>query len=336
MPKRRGLTETDIFPAIETGQIKGLWLVATNPMTSMPNTSRIRKTLEKLECLIVQDSYQDVETTEYAHVYFPAATWAEKEGCFTNTERRVNIVRKVTEEFGNSRSDLWIFNQMAKRFKQGERLRFPEAPAEVFGEMRHLSKGRLLDISGMDHDEIERQRGIQWPYAADHQDDKGAQRLYQDGRFQYADERAKLIPLPFIDNNEVPDEDYPFWLNSGRVVEHFHTRTKTGKIGNQNKFSPTPYMEMNPDAAAELNVAHGSYVRVVSRRSDAVVMVQLTQRVPRNMVFIPFHYHDCVNRLSLGLLDPHSRQPAFKQNAVRIEAIDQVEAARLNGEMREF
>ncbi len=336
LPKQRGLTETDIFPAIETGQIKGLWLIATNPMTSMANTNRIRKTLEKLECLVVQDSYQDVETTEYAHIYFPAATWAEKEGCFTNTERRVNIVRKVTENHGDSQSDLWIFNQMAKRFEQGKRLRFPEQPSEVFEEMRVLSKGRLVDISGMTHDEIERQRGIQWPYPEDRGGEKGDQRLYEDGRFQFADGKAKLIALPYIENNEVPDDDYPFWLNSGRVVEHFHTRTKTGKIGNQNKFSPTAYMEMNPDAAAELGVQHGSYVRVVSRRSDAVVMVQLTQRVPRNMVFIPFHYHDCINRLSLGLLDPHSRQPAFKQSAVRIEPIDQLEAARLNKEMRKF
>jgi assimilatory nitrate reductase catalytic subunit len=142
--------------------------------------------------------------------------------------------------------------------------------------------------------------------------------------------------MDYIENNEVPDNQYPFWLNSGRVVEHFHTRTKTGKIGNLNKFSPTPYMEMNPDAARELGVQHMSYVRLVSRRGDAVVMVQLTQRVPRNMVFIPMHYHDCVNRLSLGLLDPYSRQPAFKQCAVRLEQVDQKEAARLNVERRAF
>ncbi len=339
-PKKRGLTETDIFPAIETGQIKGLWLVATNPMTSMPNTSRIRKTLEKLEFLVVQDSYRDVETTQYAHVYFPAATWAEKEGVFTNTERRVNLVRQVVKPHANTQSDLWIFSQLASRFEQGKKLTFPEKPAQVFDEMRHLSKGRLVDISGMTHDKIEQQCGIQWPYTEGKAKQahalQGEQRLYSDGKFQHADGKAKLIPLPFIDNNEVPDSDYPFWLNTGRVVEHFHTRTKTGKIGNCNKFSPTPYMEMNPDAAIELGVEHMSYVRVVSRRGDALVLVQLTQRLPRNMVFIPFHYHDCVNRLSLGLLDPHSRQPAYKQSAIRIEHVDQKEAAQLNVEMRSF
>ncbi len=336
LPKKRGLTETDIFPAIETGQIKGLWLIATNPMTSMANTPRIRKTLERLECLIVQDSYRDVETTEYAHIYFPAATWAEKEGVFTNTERRVNMVRQVTEPHANTKSDLWIFNEMSKRFTQGEKVKFPEKPAQVFDEMRELSKGRLLDISGMDHDKLEQQRGIQWPHREGSGRDTGDQRLYTDGKFCYADSKAKLIPLPFIDNNEVPDDEYPLWLNTGRLVEHFHTRTKTGKVGNCNKYSPTAFMEMNPDAAAEMGVEHMQYVRVVSRRGDAIVMAQLTQRVPHNMVFIPFHFHDCVNRLTKGLLDPHSRQPAFKQSAVRIESVDQEEAARMNVELRQF
>ena len=146
-----------------------------------------------------------------------------------------------------------------------------------------------------------------------------------------------MIPLPFIDNNEVPDEAYPFWLNTGRLVEHFHTRTKTGKVGNNNKYSPIPFMEMNPDAAIELNIQHQSYVRCVSKRGDAIVMVMLTQRVPKNMVFIPFHYHDCVNRLTLGLLDPHSRQPAYKQSAVMIEPIeDQEAAAQMSMERRAF
>ena len=335
-PPKRGLFQTDIFPAIETGQIKALWIVATNPMTSMPNSGRIRKTLEKLEFCVVQDAYADVECAEYAHVYFPASVWAEKKGCFTNTERRVNITNPVVKPFANSKPDQWIFAQLAKRWPQGQTMHFPEDTAEVFEEMKQLSKGdnRMLDISGMSHELIEQQRGIQWPMREG--EHTGTARLYANGVFQFADGKAKLLALPYIENNEVPDGDYPFWLNSGRVVEHFHTRTKTGKVGNCNKFSPTPYMEMNPDAAAELGVQHMSYVRLVSRRGDAVVMVQLTHRVAYNMVFIPFHFHDCVNRLSLGLLDPHSRQPAFKQCSVRIEHTDQQEAARLNVEMRAF
>lgn len=334
-PKKRGLFQTDIFPAIETGQIKGMWIVATNPMTSMSNTARIRKTLEKLEFLVVQDAYQDCESNQYAHVYFPAGVWAEKEGCFTNTERRVNLIRNVIKPHADSKPDLWIFNQMAKRFGQGEKIKFPETASGVFEELRQLSKGRMLDYSGMTHEKIEQQRGIQWPCTEGQE--SGAKRLYTDGKFQHADGKAKLMALPFIDNNERPDEEYPFWMNSGRVVEHFHTRTRTGKVGNINKFSPTPYMEMNPDAARELGIAHGHYARLASRRGDAVVMVQLTQRVAPNTVFIPFHFHECVNNLTLGLLDPHSRQPAFKHCAVKImPATDQHTAALRNKDARAF
>jgi len=335
-PKQRGMFMTDILPAIESGQIRGLWLIATNPMTSMANTARIRKTLEKLEFLVVQDAYRDVETNEYSHVFLPAAVWAEKEGCFTNTERRVNLIRNVCAPYGDSKTDLWIFNETAKRFEQGRKISFPETAEGVFDELKELSKGRMLDYSGMSYARIEASRGIQWPCNADTAPD-GSQRLYTDGVFQTESGRARLIALPFFDNNERPDGEYPFWLNSGRVVEHFHTRTRTGKVGNANKFSPTPYMEMNPDAAAALGIAHGSYARLTSRRGDAVVMVQCTQRVPHDMVFIPFHYHECVNRLSLGLLDPHSRQPAYKQCAVRVEpAGDQAAAAERNRTARAF
>ncbi len=337
-PEKRGLTQTDIFPAIESGEIRGLWLVATNPLTSMANQPRIRKMFEKLDFLIVQDVYEDVETNEYADVFLPAAVWAEKEGCHTNTERRVNLTRNVIAPYGDSKPDFWIFNQMAKRFENGNKIYFPETPEGAFEEMKHLSigAGRTLDISGMSYDKIEQAKGIQWPYSQGDDSLKGSPRLYTDGQYQTPDGRTNLISVKFRDNNEKPDEKYPFWCNSGRVVEHFHTRTRTGKIGNCNKFSPTPYMEINPDAAEALGVEHQTYVRLVSRRGDAVVLAQLTHRVPRDMVFIPFHFHDCVNRLTLGLLDPYSRQPAFKQCAVRIEQVDQVEAAQLNLERRSF
>ncbi|NQV82590.1 MAG: molybdopterin-dependent oxidoreductase, partial [Rhodospirillales bacterium] len=158
-PEKRGLTETDIFPAIEAGQIKGLWLVATNPMTSMPNTPRIRKALEKLDFLVVQDAYADVETNQYAHLFLPAALWAEKEGCFTNTERRVNYVSKVTAPPGQARPDHAIFSDLAKRFANGAKIAFPNTTSEIFTEMTELSKGRLLDISGMNHEVIQAQMG---------------------------------------------------------------------------------------------------------------------------------------------------------------------------------
>ncbi|CAA0105259.1 Nitrate reductase [BD1-7 clade bacterium] len=362
-PEKVGLKETDIFPAVETGKIKALWIVATNPLTSMPDTARIRENFKNVEFCVVQDSYEDCETAEYANVYLPGAVWAEKTGVFTNTERRVNLTRQVAEPPGEAKADLWIFNQLAKRWDNHAKMQFPDTASEVFDEMKWLSthgdsvngEERMLDISGMSHDKIEASRGIQWPYRAedgpksarnqfaasdranDHPESvKGDQRLYVDGVFQFPDGKAKILSLPFNDNNERPCDEYPFWLNSGRLVEHFHTRTKTGKVGNCNKFSPTPFMEINPAAAEEMGIRHMEYVRCVSRRGDAIVMVQLTQRVPKNMVFIPFHFYNCINRLSLGLLDPYSRQPAFKQGAIRIEKTDQAKAATINLQARGF
>lgn len=342
-PKKRGMFQTDIYHAIESGQIKGLWLIATNPLTSLPNSARVRKAMEKLEFCAVQDCYEDTESAQYAHVYLPAGTWAEKEGVMTNTERRINLVKPISKPPGEAKPDLWIFNRVAERFNRNGNVSFPEKAPDIFLEMAELSKGRLADISGMNHELIEKQRGIQWPYTEKQAQQgeappSGGKRLYtEDGAFSYLNGKAKLIPLPFIDNNEVPDDEFPVWLNTGRLIEHWHGRTKTGKIGNNNKYSPIPFIEINPDLTAEMGLQRGDYVRLVSRRSDAVVMVQPTQRVPINMVFLPFHFHDCANRLTLGLLDPHSRQPAYKQSAIRIEHIaDQEEAARLSMEMRKF
>ena len=342
-PKKRGMFQTDIYHAIESGQIKGIWLIATNPLTSLPNSARVRKAMEKLEFCAVQDCYEDTESAQYAHVYLPAGTWAEKEGVMTNTERRINLVKPISKPPGQAKPDLWIFNRMAERFNTNGNVTFPEKAPDIFLEMAKISKGRLADISGMNHELIEKHRGVQWPYTEkqlqnDEAPPSGGKRLYtKDSTFSYPDGKAKLIPLPFIDNNEVPDDEFPIWLNTGRLIEHWHGRTKTGKIGNNNKYSPIPFIEINPDLSAAIGVQRGDYVRLVSRRSDAVVMVQPTQRVAINMIFLPFHFHDCANRLTLGLLDPHSRQPAYKQSAVRIESInDQVAAARLSMEMRKF
>ncbi|SMN12443.1 Assimilatory nitrate reductase large subunit [uncultured Candidatus Thioglobus sp.] len=343
LPKKRGMFQTDIYRAIETGEIKGLWLIATNPLSSLPNTARIRKAMEKLEFCVVQDCYQDSESNQYAHVFLPAGTWAEKSGVMTNTERRVNLVKAIIEPVGDSKPDFWIFNEMAKRFNADNKVHFPSTSEAVFEEMKGLSKGRLCDISGMDYAKIEKNRGIQWPYTQAQVENgeappAGGKRIYTEtATFRFDDGKAKLIPLPYIENNEVPDEKFPIWLNTGRLVEHWHGRSKTGKVANNNKFSPIPFIEINPDLAIESGVLDGDYVRLVSRRSDAIVMAKFTNRVAKNMVFLPFHFHDCANRLTLGLLDPYSRQPAYKQQAVRIEAIkDQTAAAKLSMEMRAF
>lgn len=317
-PQNRGLAQTDIFPEIEKGNIRGLWIIATNPLTSMPDTGRIKKALEKLEFLVVQDCYEDVETVRYADVYLPAAMWAEKTGVMTNTERRVNLINKVVDPPGEARPDFLIFNDIARRFDRNN-IVFPATAKEIFEEIKILSKNRLCDYSGMSYELMEKSGGLQWPMSE--KSSAGNQRLYSDGLFEHKDRKARLIPLQFECRNELPDKNYPFVLNTGRVVEHFHTRTKTGKIENLNKFSPVAYLEINPDAAIKLGIGHMDKVRIISGRGEAVALAQLTARVAPDSVFIPFHFHNVANVLSLGLLDPFSRQPAYKQSAVRIEKV---------------
>jgi len=159
LPKKRGMFQTDIYHAIETGEIKGIWLIATNPLSSLPNSERVRRAMQKLEFCVVQDCYEDTESAQYAHVYLPAGTWAEKEGVMTNTERRINLVKPIVKAPGEAQPDLWIFNEMAKRFNKDGKVSFPEKSADIFLEMASISKGRLADISGMSHDLIEKNRG---------------------------------------------------------------------------------------------------------------------------------------------------------------------------------
>ncbi len=321
-PEARGAAMTDIFPAIERGEIKGMWLIATNPMTSMPNTDRVKKALEKLEFLVVQDVFHPLSSAEYAHVVLPSAMWGEKQGCFTNSERRINLVSKVVDPPGEAKSDLEIFLAMGD--KLGMTHLSARTPEAVMDEIGRVSKDRMCDYSGVSYEELAAQGGIQWPVPEGEADAPavGSPRLYTDGRFQHADGKAKLIPMPFTDTNERPDKEFPFWLNTGRVVEHWHTRTKTGRIGNLNKFSPIPYLEMNPRDADRLGLSSLDFAKVSSRRGELDLTVQLTERVAPGTVFIPFHFAQGANLLTLGLLDPYSRQPAYKQNAINIERIE--------------
>ncbi len=307
---------TDIFPEIEAGKVKGLWLIATNPATSMPQTHRIVKTLSNLEFLVVQDVFENVDSAEFAHVFLPAAMWAEKTGTFTNSERRVELVNKAVEPPVEAKSDLDIFSALAEKLGVGHLLPSP-TPEMVFDELKAISKGRPCDYSGLSYDVLERQGGVQWPAPTE----EGSPRLYANGQFNTEDHKARIIALEFRDTNERPDTEYPFWLNTGRVIEHWHTRTKTGQIANLNKFSPTPYVEMNSKDADHLGIKTMDSARVIARRGEMTAIVQVTECVAPGMVFIPFHFAKGANFMTLGLLDPYSRQPAYKQTAVKIEKV---------------
>jgi assimilatory nitrate reductase catalytic subunit len=321
IPAARGRAYPDIVDGIADGTIKALWVIATNPPVSFPNRARLEWALSKLDLLVVQDGFA-TPTTALADVVLPAAIWGEKDGTYTNAERRVSRVRKVVEPPGEARSDFDIFLAMAEALGARDEL-YPgwHGPGDAFREWARVSAGRLCDYSGITWDRIDAAGGVQWPCREDTEAIAGEPRLYGDGRFPTSSEKARIwcvTPEPIAD---APDRHYPFLLNTGRTVEHWHTRTKTGRVDILEKLAPEAWVEVNPADAGRLGVGPGDRVRVLSRRGAIDnVTVRVTSVVREGEIFVPFHYDEtCANRLTVDEFDPISREPNYKQCAVRVE-----------------
>jgi len=312
IPSTRGLAYPDIIEAAVAGKVKALWIIATNPVVSFPNYSVLEQALRSLDFLIVQDGFHPTPTSEFADLVLPAAIWGEKEGTFTNSERRVSKVNRVVAAPGQARTDFDIFLDLADRLGVQEKL-YPgwETPHDAFKEWQRVSHGRLCDYSTFSWQEIEDRGGIQW----------GGPRLYQDGVFEHPDGKARLYSVlcePFV---EQPNAEYPFILNTGRTVEHWHTRTKTAQVALLHNMVPSAWLEMNPADATQLQLKAHDRVTVFSRRSSVKnVELRITGIVGPGQVFMPFHFAEWnSNLVTLGAYDPISREPNFKQCAVRVE-----------------
>jgi assimilatory nitrate reductase catalytic subunit len=312
IPTARGWAYPDIIEGIIGGKIKGLWIIATNPFVSYPNQELLKDAISRLEFLVVQDGFHPTPTTEIADLVLPAAIWGEKEGTFTNSERRVSKVNKAVEPPGEAKTDFEIFLEVAERLGCRETLfKGWRSPKEAYDEWRLISKGRLCDYSEITYDRLATQGGIQW----------GGPRLYTDGQFQTPNGKAKLWAIECHDMPEKPNNRYPFLLNTGRTVEHWHTRTKTGRIELLEKMSPEAWVEINPLDARKLQLRQHDPVRVVSQRgSIEKIHVRITAIVQPGHIFIPFHYAEAsANNLTVAEFDPISREPNYKQCAVRVE-----------------
>jgi len=275
---------------------------------------------------VVQDAYHPIPTSEIADLVLPAGVWGEKEGTYTNSERRVSKVNVAVKPPGEAKTDFDIFLTVAEALGVKERI-YPgwQKPEDAFNEWKKISKGRLCDYSGMTYDLIEEKGGIQWPFPEGNgetvRNPKESIRLYQDGLFQTPDGKAKLWSIEWTPPSEQPDEEYPFWLNTGRTVEHWHTRTKTGNIGILQHLSPEAWVEINARDAKRLHLKHGDYAKVTSKRGFIEkVVVRVTETVAPGQVFIPFHFAESnANNLTLNEACPISREPNYKQAAVKIE-----------------
>jgi anaerobic selenocysteine-containing dehydrogenase len=311
MPTKRGLAYPDIIEAALARRVRGLWIIATNPVVSFPNHQVLMQALESLEFLIVQDGFHPTPTSDLAHLVLPAAIWGEKEGTYTNSERRVSKVNAAVAPPAEARPDFDIFLDLAGRLGVRDEL-FPgwTGPRDAFDEWRRVSSGRLCDYSEMTYEAIEAAGGIQW----------GGERLYADGRFPTDDGRARLYPIEWEPFPEQPNTAYPFVLNTGRTVEHWHTRTKTGAVPILEGMAPRAWLEMNPRDARRLKLQPHDRVSVTSSRSRVDdVELRVTEIVAPGQVFMPFHYVETnSNRVTQSAFDPISREPNFKQCAVSV------------------
>lgn len=322
LPAARGRAYPDIINAVVSGHIRGLWIIATNPVVSYPNRATLEHALGALDLLVVQDGFA-TPTTALADIVLPAAIWGEKDGTFTNSERRVSRVRAAVAPPGEARTDFDITLALARRWGCAEELFAGwEGPEDAFVEWSRISAGRPCDYSGITYDRIDAAGGVQWPCPPG--DDiplGGTPRLYADGVFNRPGGKAKVHPVEPKPLRDAPRSDYPLLLNTGRTVEHWHTRTKTGRIPILEALSPEAWVEVHPSDASALGVRSGDWVRVSSARGVVErLRVRVTSIVRQGEVFIPFHWDErCANRLTDDEFDPISREPNYKQCGVRID-----------------
>ena len=322
VPNKRGYTYPQIIEAIDKGEIKALWIVATNPLISFPNQEKLRSAFAKLDLLVVQDAFQS-ETAMSADVVFSAATWGEKDGTYTNSERRCNIAKKALEPFGKTKSDFDIVVEFSKYFEGKNELLFKDwkTPNDAFNEWKKVSKGRLCDYSGMSYELIEELGGIQWP--CNEKFPQGKERLYdKDMPCPTSDGKAILLSLDWKPLKELNSSAYPIMLNTGRTVEQWHTRTKTKTIDILNDLAPEAWIEINPKDATELKVENYDRIDISSQRGRIKdILVKVSQTVRAGSVFVPFHFNEqLINQITIDDFDEKSFEPNFKQCAIQLHS----------------
>jgi anaerobic selenocysteine-containing dehydrogenase len=318
IPAARGLAYPDIIEAVLAKRIRALWIIATNPIVSFPNYEVLKQALDSLDFLVVQDGFHPTPTSALADLVLPAAIWGEKEGTYTNSERRVSKVNRAVAPPAEARADFDIFLDIAGRLGVRDEL-FPgwTGPRDAFDEWRRVSAGRLCDYSGFTWETIEASGGLQW----------GGPRLYENGRFPTADGKAKLFAAEWEPFPEQPNSEFPFVLNTGRTVEHWHTRTKTGVVAALQTLAPRAWLEMNPRDARRLKLKPHDRVSVISPRSRVDgIELRVTEIVAPGQVFMPFHFVETnSNLVTQSAFDPISREPNFKQCAVQVERTERRE-----------
>jgi formate dehydrogenase major subunit len=304
-----GLTVVEIMGAALEHRIRGMFMMGENPFLSDPNINKVRMALSALDFLVVQDIFL-TETAEFADVVLPATSFMEKEGTYTNTDRRVQIARKAMEPPGQARTDWHVIADLAGRM--GYSMVY-DSVAQIFAEIAALSPS----YAGISYERMERENGVLWPCPSP--DHPGTSLLFEDS---FPRGLGLFHPAEWAPARELPDAEYPFILNTGRVLQHWHTGTMTRRARALDEIAPEPFVDLHPDDAAALEVDEHMPVRVRSRRGSIVVPARVNRKVDPGNVFIPFHFREAaVNLLTIDALDPTAKIPEFKFCAVAIEKV---------------
>ena len=326
---RPGVTAIEMVERLERGEIKVVWVAATNPVASLPNSERVRAAFERAETVIVQDPYHPTETSEVADILLPAAQWSERAGTMTNSERRICLLEQVSEPPGKALPDWQIIVRMAQALGHGDSFRY-DGLEDIFLEYRELSRGRDMDITGLSYPLLAQHRaGVQWPYsvAARSGPPEDNRRLFEDGQFRTADGRAAMHVPTWRPPAEALDDEYPLALITGRVKDQWHTMTRTGRSAKLMKSEREPFLEINPSDAIGLGVRDREPVLVSSRRGSFQAPARVTDAIRAGSVFAPFHWgslwsdNGSSNASASEAVDPRSKQPELKFAAVRVEPL---------------
>jgi ferredoxin-nitrate reductase len=312
-----------MFRALEKGQLKAIWIAATNPAVSLPDLHHIRRALQRAQLVVVQDAYHPTETTRLADVLLPAAQWGEKEWTSTNSERTVSFSPRLFDAPGEALPDWAILARFAQQLGLGG-FDF-QTRDEVWDEFIGLTAGRPCDMSGATSARLRAATSLQWPCPA--LDHPGTKRRYLDGRFATPDGRAVFLARDHRSPREVPDHEFPFVLTTGRLYAHWHTLTRTAKAEKLVRAEPGPFIEINPLDAEALRIATGDLVQVSSRRGTVQLPARLDTAVATGMVFVPFHWGDlfndgnAANYLTISAIGRVAKQPELKYCAVALERV---------------
>jgi ferredoxin-nitrate reductase len=321
--EKPGLTATEMFEALNDGRLKAIWILCSNPLTSLPNARMAEEGLKKAKFVVVQEISSKPETLKYADVILPAASWTEKEGTMTNSERRVSYMSKITEPPGEALPDAEIICRFAR--KMGFRGFDYPGFADIYLEHARLTAGTTIDVTGVNYDVLKAKRTLQWPYKGE-ADGEGTKRLFTDKKFYTPSGKAQLHAPPVVFRSECTDADFPLILTTGRIRDQWHTMSKTGKVNKLKKHISQSFLEIHPADAETLLIGEGDVVVVSSRRGEVRVKAKLSSGIKQGVVFLPMHWGKILgsdlnraNNVTSNLLDPISKEPDFKYCAVKVE-----------------